>query len=202
MDSEREPLTGEVGGMRLVADGPDEPPGNGLSGDAPSRERFVAALRQLAQTVTIVTTDGPAGRHGATVSAFCSVSVEPPTLLVCLHADSRIARRVLANGRFAVNLLDVSQSSLAARFAGPDAASGRFAGLDWAHAPNGSPALGEAAAFDCALLDAPRAGSHRIVTGRVVALAGRIAEPLLYRDGRYRRLAADSPRLPLPEHRT
>jgi len=67
------------------------------------------------------------------------------------------------------------------------------AGLAWAYAPNGSPALGAAAVFDCALLDAPRRGSHRIVTGRVVTLAGRIADSLLYRDGRYRALEADRP---------
>ena len=62
--------------------------------DLVSRERFVGAMREVAASVTVVTTDGPCGRHGATVSAFSSVSADPPTVLVCLHADSRIAKAV------------------------------------------------------------------------------------------------------------
>ena len=56
----------------------------------PTREEFIEALRGVASSVSVVTTDGAAGRHGATVSAFCSVSADPPTLLVCLRGQSRI----------------------------------------------------------------------------------------------------------------
>ena len=49
-------------------------------------------MRQVAATVTVVTTDGPAGQAGATVSAFSSLSADPPSVLVCLKADTRIAQ--------------------------------------------------------------------------------------------------------------
>jgi len=62
-------------------------------------------MRQVAATVTVVTTDGPSGQAGATVSAFTSLSADPPSVLVCLRADSRIARAVQDNGVFCVNVL-------------------------------------------------------------------------------------------------
>jgi flavin reductase (DIM6/NTAB) family NADH-FMN oxidoreductase RutF len=47
-----------------------------------ARDPFIRAMRGVANSVAIVTTDGVAGRHGATVSAFCSVSADPPSVLV------------------------------------------------------------------------------------------------------------------------
>ena len=67
---------------------------------AAHRQDFINAMRTVASSVSVVTTDGPVGRHGATVSAFCSVSADPPTLLVCLNSGSRIARTVAENGQF------------------------------------------------------------------------------------------------------
>ena len=58
------------------------------------RDNFLQAMRRVASSVTVVTTDGPHGRHGATVSAFCSVSADPPSVLICLRADSRIESRI------------------------------------------------------------------------------------------------------------
>ncbi|MEQ9673623.1 MAG: flavin reductase family protein, partial [Roseovarius indicus] len=82
------------------------------------REDFISAMRRVAASVTVVTTDGPAGRAGATVSAFSSVSADPPTVLVCLHAQSRIAGFVQENKRFCVNVLPERFSDIADRFAG------------------------------------------------------------------------------------
>ena len=73
------------------------------------RDAFITAMRQVAATVTVVTTDGPAGQSGATVSAFTSLSADPPSVLVCLKADSRIAKAVRDNGVFCVNILPVRQ---------------------------------------------------------------------------------------------
>ena len=56
-----------------------------------ARDAYVHAMRRVASSVAVVTTDGPAGCHGATVSAFSSVSADPPTILVCLRGGSRIA---------------------------------------------------------------------------------------------------------------
>ena len=75
-----------------------------LLAESVPRKSFISAMRRVASSVTVVTTDGPGGRHGATVSAFYSVA-DPPSALVCLKADSRIARSVSArNGVFCVNV--------------------------------------------------------------------------------------------------
>ena len=58
------------------------------------RTAFIHAMRGVAASVTVVTTNGKAGRRGATVSAFCSVSADPPTILVCLNKSSGIADAV------------------------------------------------------------------------------------------------------------
>ena len=148
---------------------------------------FVTAMRAVAASVAVVTTDGPGGRHGATVTAFASVSVDPPTVLVCLHADSRIAGLVQENGQFCMNVLPSHGAALADRFAGrldaqhPD----RFDGIDWQAAPGRAPRLIGASVFDCAVDQATRAGSHLVVFGRVTEVAHDDLDPLTYRDGAY-----------------
>lgn len=153
-----------------------------------SREAFVGAMRGVASSVAVVTTDGAAGRHGATVSAFCSVSADPPSVLVCLRAGSRIARTVAANGAFCVNVLDDSAGPLAERFAGRLAPVGgdRFAGVELVTGP-GRPAVfaGASAAFGCRLVRSLAAGSHLIAVGEVLEVRAGDGRPLAYLDGRH-----------------
>ena len=82
------------------------------------RQAFIDAMRQVASTVTVVTTDGPEGQAGATVSAFTSLSADPPSVLVCLKADTRIALAVQGNGVFCVNILPEDAVEVAKAFAG------------------------------------------------------------------------------------
>jgi flavin reductase (DIM6/NTAB) family NADH-FMN oxidoreductase RutF len=153
-----------------------------------AREAFVGAMRGVASSVAVVTTDGTAGRHGATVSAFCSVSADPPTVLVCLRAGSRIARTVAANGAFCVNVLGDSAGLLAERFAGrlPPADGDRFSGVDVVTDP-GQPAVlaAASAAFGCRLVESLAAGSHLIAVGAVLEVRGGDGRPLAYLDGGY-----------------
>jgi flavin reductase (DIM6/NTAB) family NADH-FMN oxidoreductase RutF len=135
-----------------------------------------------------VTTDGIAGRHGATVSSFCSGSADPPSLLVCLRADSRIARAVAGNGEFCVNVLDHSAEALAERFAGrgtPDLID-RFEGLD-VNRSAGRPAVlaAAAAAFCCRLVDRVPSGSHLVLIGAVTDVTAGSGRPLTYLHGDY-----------------
>lgn len=160
---------------------------------AAERDSFIAAMRTVASSVSVVTTDGPAGRHGATVSAFCSVSADPPTVLVCLNAGSRIAQRVAVNGRFALNVLPETERRTAQRFAGMDDADNRFEGADWG--AGASPALAGATVFFCEVDETSVAGSHHVFFGRVDALQTGAQPPLTYLDGAYHRvsrLAEDS----------
>ncbi|MEM6988738.1 MAG: flavin reductase family protein [Pseudomonadota bacterium] len=169
--------------------------------DVVSRDSFIGAMRTVANSVHVVTTDGPAGRHGATVSAFCSVSADPPTVLVCLNADSRIARLVRANGQLAVNRLASDQAALASRFAGGDDAKlrlvqaceaahcDRFAGVEVDPA-SPQPALTGALTLICRVVQQHRAGSHDVVIAEVGAVLGDSTQPLVYLDGGYRELSA------------
>lgn len=150
------------------------------------RDAFLAAMRQVAATVTVVTTDGPAGRAGATVSAFSSLSADPPSVLICLRSDSRIARTVIENQAFCVNILSEDAVEVARAFAGPspDNPAERFFGLDIAPRPEG-PVLPRATAFSCVLTDHITHGSHAICIGTVTALTNAGQKPLTYLSGDY-----------------
>jgi hypothetical protein len=71
------------------------------------RDRFLDAMSRVAATVNVVTTDGPGGRAGVTVSAMTPVSADgaAPTLLICLHEDSRTTPAIAANRCFCINVL-------------------------------------------------------------------------------------------------
>ncbi len=150
------------------------------------RDAFISAMRKVASTVTVVTTDGPAGKAGATVSAFSSLSADPPSVLVCLKADSRIARAVGDNGVFCVNILPEDAVELANCFAGafdktrPD----RFEGLEVTRTEEG-PILPKATAFTCSLNRTMMHGSHAICIGDVTGISNAGATPLTYMSGAF-----------------
>lgn len=153
-----------------------------------NRETFIRALRFVANSVTVVTTNGEAGRHGATVSAFCSVSADPPTVLVCLNATSKIGELVAQNKVFNVNVLPEGSEAIAKRFAGAEDASfdDRFEGI--AITDDAVPALVDATVFQCRLQQLEQSGSHLIAIGRVEATMGGGKPPLTYFDGAYQTL--------------
>lgn len=154
------------------------------------REDFISAMRRVAASVTVVTTDGAAGRAGATVSAFSSVSADPPTVLVCLAAHSRIAGVVQGNKRFCVNVLPEGLSEIADRFAGrhDGVVTDRFDGIEL-FAPRGAaPMIDGATAFQCEVEQVIRSGSHVIVLGHVQEVLDGAAPPLAYREGAYHRV--------------
>jgi flavin reductase (DIM6/NTAB) family NADH-FMN oxidoreductase RutF len=155
-----------------------------------SRQQFIAAMRSVACSVSVVTTNGHAGRHGATVSAFASVSADPPSVLVCLRADSRVARMVMSNRLFCLNVLGQSARAVAERFAGRDDGKmdDRFAGIDFAETPGGQPALEGATAFCCRIEQAVPSGSHLVIIGRVSSIHEQAIDPLTYMQGGFHRV--------------
>ena len=157
---------------------------------AVERDRFIGAMRQVASSVTVVTTDGAAGRHGATVSAFNSLSADPPSVLICLRADSRIARAVVENGGYCVNVLPETCADMAGRFAGAQDAqlSDRFDGIDLLPSDTACPVLSGSTAFHCTLGQSVEQGSHLILIGHVTHIFEGDASPLAYMDGRFHRV--------------
>jgi len=153
------------------------------------RTAFREAMSHVASAVCLVTTDGAAGRRGVTVTAVCSVSDDPPTMLVCLNHASAANARFERNGVFAVNVLADRSERLARAFAGEGKleVEERFAHGRWRSLVTGAPVLEDAlVSFDCRLEDARTVATHRILVGRVVA----VGEPmhgssLVYRARRY-----------------
>jgi flavin reductase (DIM6/NTAB) family NADH-FMN oxidoreductase RutF len=108
-------------------------------------------MRQWATGVTVVTSVAGADRSGMTVSSFTSVSLEPPTVLVCLNKNTHTHALVAKSGVYAISLLAANQEALSNRFAGfePDLED-RFDGVPIATAETGAPLLvGALAWLDC-----------------------------------------------------
>jgi len=163
-----------------------------IEGDALAPEHFTAAMARAATGVTIVTTDGDAGRMGMTVSAFASVSAEPPLLLVCINRRSPLIDSIGANRVFCVNLLSTRQRPLADKFAGRPHAGEPYSFDDglWFPKFTGAPTLiGAVAHFDCHVESAHDAGSHRIFIGHVRHADSNNHTPLLYNAREYQQTA-------------
>ena len=157
-------------------------------------DQFRDTLRFFAAGVTLVTTAREEERYGLTVSAFCSVSADPPLVAVFLnqgHLTTGVLRREGLG--FAVNVLAADQQELSDRFAfGPEAE--RFDGAGWVRAETGAPVLEDALAWlDCEVESFQDAGSHTLFLGRVVrgGVPRPGSEPLVYWNRTYRNLAAE-----------
>jgi flavin reductase (DIM6/NTAB) family NADH-FMN oxidoreductase RutF len=159
----------------------------------PLRDQFLHAMSRCAATVSVVTTDGPAGRAGVTVSAMTSVSADgpAPTILVCVNDGASAAAPILENGCFGVNVLGADQQAVSDVFAGRGGASGaaRFDAVGWQAGAAGAPLIdGALAAFECRLISADLVGTHYVMIGAVQSV--RVAEqgtPLIYGMRRYLR---------------
>ena len=142
---------------------------------AVSRTEFRDAMARVCAPVNVITTNGPAGRGGFTATAMCSVTDEPPTLLVCMNGKSAQCGLFLENRRFCVNVLTHDHRDLAGYFAGRQSdMAARYAAADWVEMPSGSQALADAiVSFDCRLSEARLVGTHHIFIGRVTDIRSR-----------------------------
>ncbi|MFG1431189.1 flavin reductase family protein [Xanthobacter sp. V2C-8] len=155
---------------------------------------YRAAMRKLAGAVSVLTVGVGESRTGLTATSVSSLSIDPPTLLICVNRASSSLDALRAHRSFAINVLRAEHQPLADQFAGKGGLKGpeRYRGAEWTRLGTGAPVLADAlAAFDCELEEAIERHSHFIIIGRVVA--SRItetAEPLLYWAGAYRNLGA------------
>jgi len=149
---------------------------------------FRKALGQFATGVTVVTTRDAVGRpQGLTVSSFCSVSLEPPLVLVCLDQRSEVNPSLHSSRLFGVSVLAEDQESASRRFA--EAGEGKFAGLPLLTGASGVPLLpGALVHLECRLTAALPGGDHTIYLGEVLSLAVSPGRPLLYHGSSYRQL--------------
>lgn len=173
----------------------------GLSGaaDAVDADDFRAAMSRLAAGVVLLSAhdpeDGPKGEDvGMTATAFMSVSLEPPLVLVSVRADSRMDELLERQPLWAVSVLSESQRHIAGRFAMRGRISDRLLFEDVAYyrgERSGAPILGGAlAVVECRTEQRVTAGDHILVIGRVLSARIPSADgaPLTYFRGRYRHL--------------
>ncbi|MGG7645859.1 flavin reductase family protein [Rhodovulum sp. YNF3179] len=154
------------------------------------REDFLAGMSRAAATVSVVTTDGPAGRYGVTVSAMTSVSAEgtAPTMLVCVHHQSETAAAILGNGCFCINVLREDQAAISDVFARRVPAPGgdKFNVAPFVAMHSGAPRLADPlVAFDCRLVSGERVGTHHLFIGEVAGVHIGEGRPLLYGNRAY-----------------
>lgn len=140
-----------------------------------SRQDYRDAMARLGAAVNIVTTDGPAGRHGFTASAVCSVTDDPPTLLVCVNRDNDSYTIMRDNGVLCINTLTPAHEALSPIFAGvmgEAAKPQRFDNGAWTTLTTGSPVLqGATVAFDCHIARVVEVGTHGVFFCEVDAIS-------------------------------
>ena len=145
-----------------------------------SQDDFRNALSRFASGVTVVSTKDAAGKlHGITVSAFCSVSLEPPMVLICIEKATVSHYAFEESGVFVVNILRDSQSLASERFAAPFV--DKFEEIEFDHGIGGVPILKDAlASLECRLTFSYHGGDHSIFVGQVENVIVRDGDPLVY----------------------
>ncbi len=151
--------------------------------------QFRKIMSRFATGVTIVTSRSEDEIHGMTCNAFCSISMTPPTVIVCLSKNTRTERLIEKSQVFAVNILSDSQTTLSDRFAGRDKEfdENRFDGFAWKTAITGAPIFeGNLASLDCKLMNLFDGMSHTIYQGEVVAAeVNEDLRPIIFYQSRY-----------------
>jgi flavin reductase (DIM6/NTAB) family NADH-FMN oxidoreductase RutF len=151
-------------------------------------DAFRAVMGRFASGVTVVTaTDEAGSAYGMTVSAFASVSLQPPLVLMCIDHTASLHDTLANAPYFAVNILASTQEAIARRFA--DTGAQRFEGIGYRNGENGVPILNDVLAFvECKRVSSVETGDHTVIIGETVAASMRDARPLLYYRGGFAQL--------------
>jgi flavin reductase (DIM6/NTAB) family NADH-FMN oxidoreductase RutF len=154
--------------------------------DDPLAARTRLALRRLASAVAVVTCRDAGRRHAMTATAVNAMSMQPPSMLVCVNRAAAFHAAISRAGEFAINILHRDQVRVSMECGGKAHGEDRFGCGDWGE-ENGAPVLAQAQArIVCAREARFDYGSHTIFIGRVtsVGIHGEV-DPLIYVDGRY-----------------
>ncbi|HVO97458.1 MAG TPA: flavin reductase family protein [Bryobacteraceae bacterium] len=154
-----------------------------------SPDLFRRACALFPTGVAVLTTRAADGApHGLTINAFCSLSLNPPLVLVAIDRASGTLEIFEKSGHFAINFLASGQRGLSIRFS--EVPEGRFTGVPFATGPNGSPILDGALGWmECRTAQIIDAGDHRALIGEVVAAGVTDGDPLVYFRSGYARLS-------------
>jgi flavin reductase (DIM6/NTAB) family NADH-FMN oxidoreductase RutF len=167
-----------------------------MPADLPLQDQLAAqtklALRRLASAVAVVTCRDGATRHAMTATAVNAMSMQPPSMIVCVNRASAFHAAISRADNFAINILHRDQMQISMGCGGKVRGEDRFGLGEWSE-ENGVPVLPDAQArIVCAKDERFDYGSHTIFLGRVIAVGVHGAvDPLIYVDGHYTGLPAD-----------
>jgi len=150
---------------------------------------FRKAMGCFATGVTVITVDQDSEIHGMTANAFCSVSLDPMLVLVCVDHRARTHAHLHARKRFGVNVLRSDQQAVSEYYARTTETHqhAEEAGAKFDRTPHGTPVLHGALAYlECRLHSTETAGDHTIFIAEVEDVVVREGEPLLFFRGKYR----------------
>lgn len=134
------------------------------------RKAFVAGMRKVANTIAIIATRSNGECRGLAVTAWCSVSADPPTLLVCVNTNASAHDYIIRQKAFTLNILSSDDKEIVEIFSGQRNLSGqeRFEAHRWMFGKFEQPLLlGAIASFECELTTAQPNGSHSIIVARI-----------------------------------
>lgn len=153
--------------------------------EGPSAEELKEFNRKFVSGVTVVTVQDAAGRpRGLAVSAYMSLSLDPPLVVVCVQKTSSTYPALFEAGHLGINILSHAQRAVVDRFASK--ASDKFAGLDWHAAPAGSPLIhGASASVEAEIKERFRAKTHVVIIARVRHLEVSDVDPMIYKAGKF-----------------
>lgn len=132
--------------------------------------QFREAMSACAAGVHVITTDGPAGRYGITMTAVTSVTDEPPTVMLCINRQAHILSLLETNRRLCINVLSAAQQDAAEHFAGITALTPeeRFNHHIWVEGPTGQPQVtGALAHLHGEIVGHNTVGTHRVLFVRI-----------------------------------
>jgi flavin reductase len=155
---------------------------------------FREGMSRMGAAVNLITSDGPAGKHGLVASAVCSVTDTPPTVLVCINRKAYVHDRFLRNGVLCVNVLASQHQELSGVFARFVEGVDRFAQGEWMTLATGSPVLKDAnVSMDCRIGSVFEQGTHSVMFCEVksVHLGEKPGKGLVYFSRDYHHLAAN-----------
>jgi flavin reductase (DIM6/NTAB) family NADH-FMN oxidoreductase RutF len=160
---------------------------------------FRKAMGCFATGVTVITVDREGEVHGMTANAFCSVSLDPVLVLVCVDHRARTHAHLHSRKRFGINVLRSDQQAISEYYARSveNHQHAEQAGASFERTAHGTPVLrGGLAYLECRLHSTQAAGDHTIFIAEVEDVVVREGEPLLFFRGQYRKMSEAQPGLP------
>lgn len=150
---------------------------------SPFSHQFREAMAHLCAAVSIVTSNGCAGKVGITISSVCSVTDTPPTLLFCVNQSSTLHDIIKQNGKVCINVLNPQHEALAKHFAGmlDSTMDERFEWDIWQESDSRQPILKDAvSALQGYIIDSHSVGTHSVFFVKLTDIQVKTGDALVY----------------------